>query len=286
MLGFSLIVTLTVWTYTQENINAKAQSRFLHEIELLTTQIEGRVDTSMNLLHSLQRLFETRELISSEHFIDACENLELSDKYPAIHSICYSERLGRDGTEEFRPIYLFSLEHTNAHSFDMLSHPVCRAAFETARDTGKLTATPRTAFITAEGKSIPVFFTFLPVYRYGLPLSTVGERHAAIQGMLMAVYQWNAFLADAFRDMVRHPDIEVEMYEEEKWVKVDWDGKADAVIYSMAVSQLPRFSVQFDLDRAGQVWRFSFSTPVGSRFDPSDESLPLFVLSAGLIFSL
>ena len=123
--------------------------------------------------------------------------------------IATMEREGKEGfgvwpegpaREEYTAIlYLEPATDSNkfALGFDMFTEPVRRQAMETARDTGKPTASGRVKLVQEQGfhPQQSGFLIYAPVYRKNVPLSTEAERRAALLGYVYSPYRIDDFLA-------------------------------------------------------------------------------------------
>jgi diguanylate cyclase (GGDEF)-like protein/PAS domain S-box-containing protein len=105
--------------------------------------------------------------------------------------------------------YLEPLEpNRKAVGLDMASEPNRRTAAELARDTGVAQVTGRIVLVTDE-QSRAGFLLFVPVYRAGLPVTTVEERRAAFAGWVYAPFVTEEFLSGVLGSLDGEVDIHV-----------------------------------------------------------------------------
>lgn len=105
--------------------------------------------------------------------------------------------------------YLEPLEpNRKAVGLDMASEPNRRTAAELARDTGEAQVTGRIVLVTDE-QSRAGFLLFVPVYRPGLPQTTVEERREAFAGWVYAPFVTEEFLAGVLGSLGGELDVHV-----------------------------------------------------------------------------
>lgn len=89
-------------------------------------------------------------------------------------------------------------DNRNALGFDIYSNPVRAAAIETARDTGRPTATAPIDLVQESGKQKGML-GLLPIYRGGSDPGNVAARRAGLRGFAVGVYRLGDVLAETFR---------------------------------------------------------------------------------------
>ena len=103
-------------------------------------------------------------------------------------------RLKPDGVRELYSaiIYLepFTGRNLRAFGYDMFSELVRRAAMEQARDTGAAALSGKIVLVQETGADVQAgTLMYVPVYHKGLPLETVAQRRAALQGWVYSPYR-------------------------------------------------------------------------------------------------
>lgn len=87
--------------------------------------------------------------------------------------------------EEYFPVrFVEPLVGNEAVGYDMASQALQRTAMFSARDSGRITATPPLSPVPLP-RYVPDMFVFLPVYTGEAPPGTVEERRSALKGFLM-----------------------------------------------------------------------------------------------------
>lgn len=95
----------------------------------------------------------------------------------------------------------FAERNLRAFGYDMFSEPVRRQAMEQARDTGHAALTGPVKLVQEDGQSEQVgVLMYVPVYRRGLPLETLSDRHAALVGWSYSPFRMNDLMAGMLRD--------------------------------------------------------------------------------------
>ena len=89
-------------------------------------------------------------------------------------------------------VYLepFSGRNLRAFGYDMLSEPVRRSAMERARDFDVAAISGKVTLVQETGEDVQAgTLMFVPVYRGGMPVETVDQRRAALQGWVYSPYR-------------------------------------------------------------------------------------------------
>ena len=89
-------------------------------------------------------------------------------------------------------------ENRNALGFDILSNPVRAVAINTARDTGRPTATAPIDLVQESGTQKGML-ALLPVYKNGSDPGSESARRAELRGFAVGVYRLTDLLAETFR---------------------------------------------------------------------------------------
>jgi signal transduction histidine kinase/integral membrane sensor domain MASE1 len=75
-----------------------------------------------------------------------------------------------------------------ALGYDVYSNPLRQKAIERARDTGLIAATAPITLVQEQGIQLG-FLVFRPMYRKGMPVTSVAERRAALHGFAVGVFR-------------------------------------------------------------------------------------------------
>lgn len=192
-----------------------------------TTDIQSRLTLHGQFVRSLHAFVSTQgkpDVSQWEHFSQGSEVFEsLQGMFafayaPAINSqtrqsftVNMKKRLKKDSfaifpptdQELILPLELFSPPNHLQDvvlGFDILSEKQRREAIQTAVRTRDLTLSGR-VFLITDGDKRPGFQLFKAVYRQGMPLNTVSERQAALNGVVLAAYRVDDFIQPVSRTL-------------------------------------------------------------------------------------
>ena len=186
-----------------------------HEIGF---RVEDRLQDHEQILRSGVALFAASERVTRAEWRAFVQHLQVENQFPGIQGIGYTvflppERLAQhiqeirqEGFPDYRVwpegeravyssiIYLepFTNRNLRAFGYDMLSETVRRTALERARDKNTAALTGKVKLVQETSADVQAgTLMFLPVYRQGMPVTTVAERRAAIQGWVYSPYRMN-----------------------------------------------------------------------------------------------
>lgn len=100
-------------------------------------------------------------------------------------------------------VYLepFSERNRRAFGYDMHAEPVRRTALYQARDSGLATLSGKVRLLQEDGRDEQAgVLMYFPVYRAGLPVTTVAQRRAALLGWTYSPYRMGDLMAATFTD--------------------------------------------------------------------------------------
>jgi diguanylate cyclase (GGDEF)-like protein len=237
----SMIVTVFTSLYIKAEMDKAVEREFdfiCNEIEL---NITARLAASAQVLYSGAALFNASEFVSRDEWRIFTEHLRIEQQIPGTQGVGFSllippeqldqhiQQIRNEGYPDYtiKPegeryiyssiIYLepFSGRNLRAFGYDMFSESIRRAAMERARDentailSGKLTLVQETTEDVQAGTLM-----YVPVYRHGMPIETVVQRRAAIQGWVYSPYRMNDLMQGAlgnyeFKNAHRHITLQV-----------------------------------------------------------------------------
>lgn len=185
-------------------------------------------------------------------------------------------------------IYLEPFDERNQRAFgyDMFSEPVRREAMEIARDTDRTTLSGKVKLVQETEKDVQSgFLLYVPVYKKGMPVSTMQERRAALHGYVYSPFR----IKDLMRGIIGGSlqDVDLEIFDgtviSEKTLMYDSDEESTA--YALSKNQQRLFTDKKVIDLYGRQWTLYISSL------PSFEALyerqvPLGILLSGLVISL
>ncbi len=144
--------------------------------------------------------------------------------------------------------------------FNMASEPIRRAALEQARDTGKAAVTERIRLI--QGDKEFCFIICFPIYREGMPTSTVDQRRAALEGFSIGIFRIGDALASAI-NIVTPQGIPFDLFDRsappERQFLFHWTGRIQAkpTWTSFLLPPAPRYVRIFNF--GGRRWEINIT---------------------------
>lgn len=308
VLLIAVLLTTIATTYVEESSNAKDRLRFLNAVQHTQASVANRLALYISMLRASAALFAADSAVTSQKFASFTGRLEISEHYPGVQGIGFAlgvpsveidsveKAARREGLADFtiRPRsgdseiflirYLEPLDRRNRSvlGFNMFSEATRRKAMETARDSGRAVATGKVLLMRLiNGRRLPGFLIYLPVYRGGGIPATVAERRRDLIGFVYSPFHTADLLQGTFVGET-FPRVDFEVY----------DGPVllpSALLYSSNVSRLDTSRTGFwatpHLDVAGRIWtilylpRPEFDQVSGRVFAP-------YILVAGLVVSL
>ena len=221
-LAACLGLTGVLYHDARQDAAQEAQTTFDSQVRELINSIDRRMQTYVQVVYGAQGLFASAGHVTRAEFHTYVAGQQLELRFPGIHGVGYitsvtaaqapafTASVRAEGFADFaidpageRPAYgpitylePFSGSNLRAFGFDVLSEPIRRAALEQARDSGMpaMTGKIRLRQETMEPAQAG-FLVVLPVYRPGLPLTTLPERRAALQGWVYAPFRLGEVMA-------------------------------------------------------------------------------------------
>ncbi|MFI5180681.1 MAG: CHASE domain-containing protein [Thermoanaerobaculia bacterium] len=193
-------------------------SHFRFETRQITTKVEERMDSYMEILRGTVGLFDASPQVRREDFRRYVERLDLQRAYPGIQEVAFAVPVSASALDEHvravrgegfpayavwpkgarseysSVLYLepFTGRNLRAFGFDMLTEPVRRAALERARDNGAIVLSGRVRLAQeTETDAQAGELLYEAVYAHGASLGTAAERRAALLGWACCVFRMN-----------------------------------------------------------------------------------------------
>ena len=216
MAGLAATAFVTRHAYVDKTTAARREFDFAcHEILL---KVNDRMDHHEQLLRSGAGLFDASEAVSRAGWHAFVQSLQVEAHWPGILGVGYAqlippERLAQhqqeirqqgfpdyrvwpEGPREVYSAILYLEPFTNrnlrAFGYDMFSEATRRAAMERARDQNAAALSSKVKLVQETTTDVQAgTLLFVPVYRQGLPITTVAERRAALQGWVYSPYRMN-----------------------------------------------------------------------------------------------
>ena len=280
LLGFCF--TLLVYHYFSKLTQEQDRSSFDRSVQEIQDRLRLRIETSIALLRAGTGLFAASESVEANEFEQFVRQIELEKNYPGVLGIGFSMSfppekkaavvadMHRQGINNFHVwpddsprseynsiLYLQPATETNkvAIGFDMGTEDVRHQAMDTARDSGKPTASGRVRLV--QERNLPVkqegFLIYAPIYRNNAPLGTVEERRRALLGFVYSPYRVGDFLTEVRAE--KDYDVAFQVYDGSEL-------KTDNLLSPASddVSSAPLFTDIKQLDVANRTWTIAYAT--------------------------
>ncbi|MBP9699939.1 CHASE domain-containing protein [Candidatus Woesebacteria bacterium] len=224
-----LVFLIATWGFKQLAYSDQGVEReeFIKTAGQLTSRIEERMNTNINLLYAARAMFSANESVSRREWKQFVTSLDLSRRYPGVSTVAYMKRVKETDRQEFitevrgdRTLqengypsftiypdeqkseyvvitYVEPLNETTAKGmgFDFSSEPERAKILEQARDTN----TPRlSGVVRAVTTNTPSFYLILPLYIPGASVETPTLRRATFTGTVNLAFRVNELFDSLF----------------------------------------------------------------------------------------
>lgn len=289
---FALIVGAFLWVRHWEQ--QRGQLEFEQRASFYATRMQQSFDNYLDELDALARLFASNDRVDADEFrtfvlpsldrypglVGYSWNVALADQdRPAFEAAARAEGArdfeikqisdGRMERADRRPEYVV-IRYMEPLGFnrqmlglDVLHRPDRQAALRLARDTGKPAASESISLVQRDNRRDGLVI-YHPIYRKGVPLETVAQRQAHLDGYVVAVMLLGEAAGTSLQGLDQDA-IEIRIEETRP------DGQSD-VLYSNVRPQVLDIAApnralgleySFPYELAGRTWNFHFlPTPV------------------------
>jgi PAS domain S-box-containing protein len=219
ILFICLGLTVVFWHQISVVTERSAREAFSSTAQRIGARIQERMRIYEQGLHSSRALIAASDEVNRKEWAEFVAHMELGSNYPGIQGVGFARFMDSTGNgeleaatrsqgyPEFRVwpaadaarqqtviVYIEPLDQLNRRAFgyDMLSEARRRDAILRACDSGR-TALSAKVTLVQESNSDPQvgFLMYVPVYKKGMPLESVGQRRAAFQGVVFAPFRIN-----------------------------------------------------------------------------------------------
>lgn len=223
---FPIVLVFLCWYLIKTNINRTNELEFENRITEIEDSILRMLDIATTSLEGIQGLFQASSGVTREEWGTYIAQLELEEKYPGIKAVGYSpvvwdadkeahEALIRsegfpnyairpEGTREYYTPILY-IEPADERNLALLGSDsstvdIRKEALNSSRDSGGAVLSGRLFFgaSSSSDKSGTSSVFYIPIYKKGMPLSTIEERRSAIDGYAFASFWAEDFITGLF----------------------------------------------------------------------------------------
>ena len=211
-----LLLVMLVWTGLRDERARSAEAQFELHTREVADAIEQRLHNHEQILLGGAGLFDASGEVSRIQWRNYVERLSLSDNYPGIQGVGFSQVVPKaglaayidavraEGFPEFtvkpagdRPLYTsivylepFQGRNLAAFGFDMYSEPTRRRAMQQAVENKTTSITGKVKLVQeTHGKKQAGFLMYVPVFQRGIPLRTTADRWRALRGFVYSPYR-------------------------------------------------------------------------------------------------
>jgi len=313
VLTAGLILSVFAWITATNSIQREERLAFQGDAHDITRSLIRRLDTYTAILHGVQGLLSASQKVGADEWQNYIDALQLPTRYPGIQTMSFARRVPRDQKEQYEKHIrritppgnhddYFVVEYVTPYTgnestrgSDLGREPVRRAALEQARDANDAWVTGRIT-LAQDPTQQAALRLFLPVYRTGLPHSTIEQRRAALMGFVTMGFYINS-LMDGIDSSASFQGIDIEMFDTPTRLQENQEPRVD-------LATLPNTTLLYDRDNngsspqkigshhhflatlefAGRHWALSFKSLPGYR--AREENTPLIVFGVGVVITL
>jgi len=324
VLAIGVTLSLLLFAYVRDDIERDAQLRFERQAADAKHIIERRLHSYVGVTYGLKALFAARDSLSRAEFHNYVASLNLEQNYPGFVQLNYARHIRGgerraleqevrgdrsldprgyprfavrppgDRAEHHVLIYIDPMKGNDfSFGLDIRTIGLRGRAMDNLRESTS---------IISSGRLLPVGdATFvglamrLPVYRTGMPLETVEQRHAAFVGSVGAGYNVRRLMAGVLDDTTM-TGMRYRLYD--AGPVGERQSSAPTLLYDSAQTApgTPRddftvagiggdFDAVLPLELASRRWELHFSAPVNAFLKRTDHELPWMVLLGSLLSS-
>jgi diguanylate cyclase (GGDEF)-like protein len=216
-----------------------------------------------------------------------------NDEHASLSGVDYTIR-PPGAREIYYPVEYFwpPLNHINLLGLDHGAYPAGLKALERARDSGLVTMSTGLPYAQGNDHNPPILF-MLPIYRNGLPVTTLDDRRKAIWGFVYARVNVADLFQDAIsRSVIREIYLEVfdgvdanqEITNLEK-ANLIYDADPSDIPHALDTSPKPRHHATQKVRVDGITWLFYTASRPGGEVEQRD-GIPLLILLVGGLLSI
>ena len=325
VLALGLVISFAAWRFTEKRVSGEAETKFQHEVAQAVGALDRRFQDNVNLLVGLHGLFVASDRVDRDDFQHYLSGFRLQQRYTGVRLVAFvrhvpharksefEQSVRRDRTLDARGFPDFRIKprgtredyfvvtyieplagNERALGFDVFSEAMRRPAVERARDSGQPTASEPIWLAADPQRQISVALR-MPVYRSGMPVTTVAERRAAFLGTVSSAINVEELVGGLLgRQLGRDFDLTIHdmgfMGEDSPVEEAANDNLLfdSSRIFGRSVGQNEEGSIRqqlMSLDVAGRVWRLEFSAPTAPAYGAGGV-LPLVILMGGVVTSV
>ncbi len=292
------LIIIGMFAQVQQNVvRQDLQTNFNKTISEVENVFATRMDIYSNTLTGTRGLFASSQEVTEDEWRSFISTYQLPTTFPGLRALGYAKITSAQATqvrasagaqpiailpdksnESVRaPIVYIEPKTKIAAKYigrNLFSDPVLSEVLKEVRDDGKARLSGR--FVDPDIKDTDGVDALLvaPIYKRGLPITTVAERQVAIEGYAFGAVHVGSLVESAISN--RASDVDFEIYD-------GIDIKSDALMYRRhpESSGEPRLTEKTTLFLAEQPWTIVYAAQPGFRLSPEEEFSPTLLLVGG-----
>ena len=293
--GILLTILFTFREY--QAVKREMNLAFNTKVEMIQSQIENKLKFYESVLYQTRAYLLNHPNVTKKQFEEYVKNVSLIDRFPGIQGLSYTIKVNESDLNKYKvwPTYkradYFSIlllepndwRNQRAIGYDMFSEPKRREAMERAWFTGKPSMTRRLFLVQeTEKNKQPGLLMFLPLYRPGMPISTIDDKKKALFGFVGSPFRTYDLFGSVFKD--NSDEIDIEIYDALKFdlenLLYDDNHKPHFLMRNFS----PHYKVIKQVNVGGEV--FILHTHSLPKFESLERHTYAWVAIGGLIVSL
>ena len=244
ILIFGISLTIATAIYTKKKLEAQSKNEFTLTCNEIKSKITTRLHSHAQLLRSGASFFASSDDVSRNDWKSFIQSSRLDKNMPGIQGVGFStivkkdelqkhiQKIRHEGFPDYtvkpkgdREIYTsiiylepFTGRNLRAFGYDMYSEPIRRKAMDQACDYDIAALSGKVVLVQETEKDLqPGTLMYVPVYKKGLPTSTIKERRAAIEGWVYSPYRMIDLMQGILdkRDLNDKNKIHLQIYDNE-----------------------------------------------------------------------
>ncbi len=218
LLAMLLGISVSLYLGYDAKVDAEllARERFVAAADDIRMHLLNTLASHEQVLLGAAALFDASEEVGRSEWQRYVRRLELDEHFDCVQGVGYAawltpaqlarhiDSVRREGFPEYivwpqgkrdqysSIVYLepFDARNQRAFGYDMFAEPTRRAAMERARDSGRAALSAKVKLVQETTQDIQAgTLMYIPLYRHGMPLDTVAQRRAALQGWVYSPFR-------------------------------------------------------------------------------------------------
>jgi len=224
-----LLATSYAGYYSKSDVESDAQRQFAFDCDEIQLKIAGRLEAHKQVLLGAAALFDASDGIERDEWHAYAKRMQIDQHFNGIQGLGFSLLIRKDQLARHiatirkqgfpaytvRPagdrdvyssiIYLapFSGRNLRAFGYDMYAESVRRAAMEQARDENRAALSGKVLLVQETEKEVQAgTLMYMPAYRKSMPIETIAQRRAALDGWVYSPFRMDDLLAGVLKGRI------------------------------------------------------------------------------------